>query len=127
MDHPDIAGHVGQQHRGHVAALVVVNIAQRSGDAGIVDQHVETSLFLLDDAGGAPGRVVGRDVELDEASARCLRGSATALRVTSGQVHAVPGAGKSAYRLQADALVSAGDQAHRHATEQCRHRSMPFA
>jgi len=90
-----------------------VNITQRLGDVGIVDQHVETPLYLLDDHGGAPGRVVGRDVELDEACADCLRGRAATPGVTSSQVHAVPGTSKPAYRLQADALVGAGDQAHR--------------
>jgi hypothetical protein len=34
-------------------------------------------LILFDDVGGAPDRVVGRDVELDEAGTEFFRGSAT--------------------------------------------------
>jgi hypothetical protein len=80
------------------------------------------SLFLLDDASGAPDRVVRGDVELHEASTDCLRSSATALRVTSGEIHAVASANESTYRLQTDSLVGARNQAHRHAVAQCRHR-----
>ena len=72
--------------------------------------------------GGAPNRVIGRDVQLDELGADCVGGSTTTLRVTRTEIHAMPGADKSTYRLETDSLVGSGDQAHRAGSQRCGHR-----
>jgi hypothetical protein len=46
--------HIGQEHSGHIVTVVLVGITHRAGDAGIVDQHIEVSLVVLDGVGGMP-------------------------------------------------------------------------
>jgi hypothetical protein len=91
MDDPDVANDIDHEHRGHIVTVVVMDIAYRPGDGGVVDQHVETSLFLLNDLGGAPDRVVGRDVELDEAGTPALGGRAALVGVSGANVDRVSG------------------------------------
>jgi hypothetical protein len=121
MDHADVADDVGHQHRGHVVALVLMDIAHRSGDASVVDQDVEMPRCPLDDVGRAPHRAIRRHVQLNELGASCLCGSMTAVRVTGTEIYAVPGANQSPYRLQADSLVGSRDQAHVTMSHRCRH------
>src|ERR687892_2128142 len=72
------------------------------------------SFALLDDVGRAPDRVVGGDVELDEAGTEAVGGRAAPLGVTGADVDNVPGLEQTPRRLVPETLVRARDERDRH-------------
>lgn len=98
-----------------------MDVAHRTGDAGVVHQDVEMPLCPLEDAGRAPNRVIRRHLQLDELSAGRVCCSTTTLRVTRTEIHAIPGTNQSTYRLQADPLIASRDQADLTVYKRCRH------
>lgn len=121
MDHADVADDVCHQHRGYVLALVLVDIAHGTSDAGVVDQDVEMPLCPLNDFGRTPNRIVRGHLQLDELSAGRLGDRTTTLRVTRTEIHAMPRTNKPTYRLKADPLIGSRDQAHPAISKRRRH------
>jgi hypothetical protein len=98
-----------------------LDIAHWTGDAGVVDQHIKMPLGPLDDVGRALNRVIRGHVQLNELGAGRVCGSTPTLRVTRTEIHAMPRANKSTYRLQTDSLVGSSDQGHRAVSQRCGH------
>jgi hypothetical protein len=126
MDDAEVADDVRQQHLGHAAGCVVVRVVtHRAGDAGVIDQHVQAPLGLLDAAGGVTDRLIGGHVQFQEPRAGGHGGGPSALAAAGGEIHAVPGPGQAPGRLQTDALIGAGDQRDGYARRFCAHSRPP--
>jgi transcriptional regulator with XRE-family HTH domain len=114
VDHPYVPDHIGQEHCGEIVPHIIVDIAHGAGNPSVVYQHIEMTLFLLNNLGGPLNRVVRRNVKLHEMGAKCLGGSATTLRITSADVDGVPSIEQTTSRLVAKTLVRTGDDRDRH-------------
>jgi transcriptional regulator with XRE-family HTH domain len=95
-------------------------------DGGVVDQYVQSAVGLDGLDGRLHRRVVG-DIELDSPRAQLLGGPAPAFGVAAADVDGVAGGGQLAGSLEADALVSSGDQCccHGSTVQQRRAISQP--
>ncbi|GAA1913879.1 hypothetical protein GCM10009753_52700 [Streptantibioticus ferralitis] len=98
---------------------MVVWVTQRTGDAGVVDQHVEVPGGRLDGVGGVTDRLVGGHVQFEEVRANGLDGGLSTLAAAGGEIHAVPGLDQTPGRLQPDTPIGAGDQ-HDGCAHRCR-------
>jgi hypothetical protein len=102
----DDAGHVGVEDLGGVGAGELLGRRVRSGDSGVVDQHVDVPLGRLDVVCGlGDGRVVA-DVNAHKACAEPVRSGPAALRVAGADQHRVAHLGEAPGGLIAQALVA---------------------
>ena len=94
--------HVG---RGHVGGRLPV-----TGDARVVDEHIEPGCLLAELFGGGLHRLVAGDVDEQETRPDLVGGLLAALLVARSDVDGVPGGDQLAGGLTAQALVGSGDQ-----------------
>ena len=87
-----------------------MDVAERASDAGVVDQHVQVSVGLLDDLRGVADGLIRGHVHLEERCAGGARGGLPEPGIAGGEIDAVARPGQPPHRFQADALIGPGDQ-----------------
>ena len=110
VDDTDVPDDVGHHDGCDVVRDVVVDAAERAGDAGVVDQHVQMPVGPFDDLRGVADGLIRGHVHLEEGRARGARSGLSELGVASGEVDAVARPSQPPHRFQADAPVGPGDQ-----------------
>jgi hypothetical protein len=96
----------------------------RAVHAGVVDQHVDRTLVVLDVRGRRRDRMVVRDVDLDEAGSERVGCGLAALTVAGADDHGLTECDEPAGGLVAEPLVGSGDEGDGHVDED-RSRSSP--
>jgi hypothetical protein len=109
-DDADVPDDAGRQDGCDVVRDVVAGVAELSGDAGVVNQHVQVPVGPLDDLRGVADGLIRGHFHLEEGRADGVRGGLSDLRVAGGEIDAVARPGQPPHRFQADALVGTGDQ-----------------
>jgi len=109
VGHPHHPEHVGVQYRARVLGAGLLQGLEGTGDAGVVDQHVQAPVLGAHPLGGGVDADLVGDVQAQAGHPELVGGGPAPFGITRADQHGVPGLLQASRALEAQALVPAGD------------------